>query len=587
MAMTFDGVSSGLPTDQMIKAIMSQESAPLTRLQNRQTLNTQRKNALSSIKSSLMSIATAMTALNSNVLNKRAVSSSDSAIASATASGAAKGAYDLKVTQLATKARLETTSTDIKTSNDLVGVKGDKFTLTGGKNGPIDIELNGNTTLAGLNSRINAESSKTGITSTVVQVKPGEFRLILTSSETGGGKIGISGTFNDKVKTNASLTSSSESVGTAGDTFTVKGKDGEATITLLADKTSLADLSDSINAKSSDTGVSSSVVRMDNGKYELVLTSTDPDAGTGDIKISASSANNKLGIAIGSTPQDTGLEVFNSNKLGVADNFDPDASMYNGFRTTAGENAKFTLNGIDMERATNTFSDAIEGVTLTLNSASDKTVTLNVAMDKDAITKMFQDVVDKFNSAYKAYKDATAAGGPLERDLSMQTVFSQLRSKMSVAIPGQITNENTGMSWMGVLGSSSSIGLSTNRDGTFALDAKTLGDALDKNPDMVGQIFDRASRGIMGVDSNGKPVTKVSGATGFIDSLTIGGNSIINNIINGIDSINSTLTKQIDDLNFRLSRREEVLKAQFAKMEQLIGQMQSAGQSLGGLSSWS
>jgi len=544
----------------MIKAIMSQESAPLTRLQNRQDKNNLRKNALSSIKSVLMSISTSITSLKSTALNKRAISSSDSAVATATATGAATGTYDLKVTQLATKARLETTS-NISSANDLVGVKGDKFTLTGGKNGPVEIALKGNTTLAGLNSQINAETKNTGITSSVVQVKPGEFRLVLTSSETGSGKIGLSGTFSDKVKTNASLASSSESIFEAGDEFTVIGKNNTPkTITLEDGKTSLADLSNAINAESSLTGVSSSVVKMDNGKYELVLTSTDPDVSAGDIKMSGP-AGNALGI--GTSP--AGLDTWDSNKLGIADNFDPDADpdaeTYAGFKTTGGQKAKFTLNGVDMERGSNTFNDAIEGVTFSLNSVSNKTVTLNVSMDKDAITKIFQDVVSKFNSAFKTYKDATATGGALERDMSMQAMFTQVRSSLSQVILGTDGRPTA---------SSAGIGLKTERDGTLSLDTNALSNALDKNPELVGQVFDKMSKA----------------TTTYIDRLTIGGSSVLTTMLNGIDNVNSLLSKQIDTLNTRLTRREEVLKAQFGKMEQLIGQMQSAGQSLGGLSSW-
>jgi len=483
MAMTFDGVASGLPTDQMIKAIMSQESAPLTRLQKKQDQNTLRKNALSSIKSSLMSIATAMNALNSSAINKRAVTSSDSNVATATASGAAKGSYDLVVTQLATKARLETTN-HVSSATTSVGAVGDKYTIVG-KNGiETAIELQaGKTSLADLNNAINAKSAETGVTSTIIQKKPGEYHLVLTSTETGTG------------------------------------------------------------------------------------------GSTGKIGLYTNSASNPLGLAteaaVKGDPNDPGDD-------------DLDLAKSVGVTSTAGQNAKFSLNGVTMERGTNTFSDAIEGVTLTLNSLSEggKAVTLNVDLDKGAITKMFQDVVDKFNSAYKAYKDATASGGPLANDMSLQAIFTQLRSKISVTITGNDPN-NGGR--FGVLGSSAGIGLSTNRDGMLSLDAKVLGDALDKNPELVGKIFDKAAYDY--TDVPGSTQKKPNGAIAFLDSLTIGGSSLINNIIGGIDNINSLLTKQIDNLNSRLSRREEVLKAQFAKMEQLIGQMQKAGQSLGGLNS--
>jgi flagellar hook-associated protein 2 len=288
MAMTFDGIASGLPTDQMIKAIMSQESAPLTRLQNKQEKNTLRKVALSSIKSSLMSIATSITSLKSTALNKRAVTSSDSNVATAIASGAANGTYDLKVTQLATKARLETTNY-MSSSNDIVGMAGDVFTLVGKDGKETKIELKGNTTLAGLNSLINDQSKDTKITSSVIQLQPGKYSLVLTSAETGtadgNGEIGIFAEYNSKLKTSGSVEKLTDSVGKAGDVFTLVDKDGNKTdITLEDGKTSLADLNNAINAKSKDTGISSSVVKLASGEYSLVLATKD-GVNAGDIGI--------------------------------------------------------------------------------------------------------------------------------------------------------------------------------------------------------------------------------------------------------------------------------------------------------------
>jgi len=575
MAMSFDGIASGLPTDQMIKAIMSQESAPLTRLQKKQDTNTLRKNALSTVKSALMSIATSITSLKSTALSKRSVSSSDSTVATATASGAANGNYDLKVTQLATKARLETTNY-MSSSNDIVGMAGDVFTLVGKDGTEKQIKLTGNTTLAGLNNLINDQSKTTNITSSVIQVQPGKYSLVLTSTQTGAtngnGEIGIFANYKSKLMTTGSVQKPADSVGKAGDVFTLVDKDDNQIDFKLEDgKTSLTDLNNAINAKSKDTGISSSIVKLSSGEYSLVLATKD--GVNGDIGIFgtfADPADNKLGIAEDEGDAKTvGLTATENNRLGFDSSFNPgtpepgdppnlDILIHNGFKTTVGKNAKFTLNGIDLERGSNTFNDAIEGVTLSLNSVSTKTVTLNVSMDKDAITKIFQDVISKFNSALKTYKDASAAGGPLANDMSLQAMFTQAKSSLSQVILGTDGRPAA---------TSAGIGLKTERDGNLSLDTSALSNALDKTPELVGQIFDKMS----------------TATTSFIDRLTIGGSSVINTIISGIDSVNSLLTKQIDTLNSRLSRREEVLKAQFAKMEQLIGQMQKAGQSLGGL----
>jgi len=436
MALSFAGISSGIPTDQLIQSILTQEKAPLERLQARQTANNQKKNILQSIKTALTGLATSISSLNSSSLSARTVTSSDASSVSATAKGAASGSYDITVSQLATKARMEITDPSNKfTSPDaLIGNNdGDIYTIGKGDKAT-SITLKDGMTLAELNEAINAESANSGVSSTIVQKKPGEYSLVLSSTETGEGNISLE-------------------------------------------------------------------------------------------------AKDKTGNLI-NTP-------FTAT-------------------ATAGQNAKFTLNGVEMSRTSNTITDAVDGVTLTLNKAdSGKTINLNVALDKDSVVKAYQDVVDKFNAAYKAYKNATGKGGAFSGDTSLQSMFSQLRTSMTGVI------EDGGR----VVGSSAILGMKTERDGTLSLDTKKLEEALKENPDMVGKVFDKAS----------------SASKDFIDRLTSSYGGTLTSVINGIDSTNTSLNKQIDVLQARLDRRKEVLTAQFGRMESLIGQLQSAGQSLGGL----
>jgi len=456
-AMSFAGLSTGIPTDQLIKSILQQEGAPLNRLQARQTTNNQKKNILQSIKTALTNLATSVSSLNSKSLSARTVTSSDSASVSATANGGVAGLYDISVSHLATKARTE-----------------------------------------------------------------------------------VSKTFG---------TPNEASVGNAGDVYTIVGKDGKKTeITLQDGHTSLADLNDAINAKSSESGVSSTLVQKTPGNYQLVLSSTE----TGE----SENGGGKVGIFGGA-----------DNALGVADNEDDVYST--GVKTTSvAQNAKFTLNGVEMERTSNTISDAIDGVTLTLNKAdSDKTITLNVALDKDSVIKAYQDVVSKFNAAFKAYTNATGKGSALSGDTALLTMFSELRSNLSGQIKGDFTTGDVDPKGVDILGSSATLGLKTERDGTLSLDTKILEEALSKNPDMVGKVLDKAS----------------SETKKFIDGLTASVGGTISSFINGIDTMNSNLSKQIDNLQARLDRRKEVLTAQFARLESLVGQLQAAGQSLSGL----
>jgi len=314
--------------------------------------------------------------------------------------------------------------------------------------------------------------------------------------------------------------------GVVGEVYTVTNKDGDTfDFDLKEGKTSLADLAAQINANA-DAGVTASVVQKNPGQYILALSSTETGLGKdgGDSTVSIS-----------------------GNAFGINE------------QTESAKNAKLSLNGVDIERSSNTIKDVIDGVTLTLKQADpEKTVNLTVAMDKEFITKGYQEIVDKFNAVLKVYKDASGKGGPLEGDSSLRTMFSQLKSSLAATIEGPGGS---------VLGGTAGIGLSTNRDGTLALDTKKLSDALDQNPDLVGQIFQKVS----------------STATDFIDKLTLGQSASINATITNIDTQNRTLERQIEESLLRLDRRKELLTVQFARMESMLGQLQAAGQSLGSL----
>jgi len=447
-SMSFSGISSGLPTDQLIQAILSNESLPLTRLQNRQSQNALKKTALQSIKTALTSLSTSISSLNSSKLDARKVTSSDASFVSATATKAKSGSYDITVDQLASKARLEMNTTFSGTDN-VVGRAGDVFTLKNKDDQEVNITLDGDTTLAQLSDKINAAK--------------------------------------------------------------IVGQDG----------------------KEVAFGVTSNVVQTTPGQYKLVLSATDTGAGTISFSAAAGSSNSP-----GSLTEDS----FNPPDLGE------------------GQNAKFTIDGVAMERTTNTISDAVDGVTFTLNKKTDadKPINLAVKMDTESITKAFQDVVDKFNTAYQVYKNNSGATGSLANDSTMRTMFAQIKSSLSGAIEGA----------GGLLaGSAATLGMATKNDGTLTLDAKKLEEALEKNPDIVSKVFDKMS----------------SAARTMVDSYTTYGGGAITSLINSIDTTNSTLAKQIDTLQGRLERRKEALTSQFAKMESLIGQMQSAGQALGGL----
>jgi len=201
---SFQGVTTGLQTDSLISAIMSRESLGVERLQARQALNTKRSTALNAMRTGMNTLATSMAKLYDSFAN-RTVTSSDAngTYATATASGAASGGYDVKVTQVATRGRLgpvmvqdpaypgdptkqipSTLAAASPTSEIITGAGTYKIRGTDGVEKEITVT---DKSLNGLCAAINASGA--GVMATVINTGKGgnQYQLVMTAKETGTG----------------------------------------------------------------------------------------------------------------------------------------------------------------------------------------------------------------------------------------------------------------------------------------------------------------------------------------------------------------------------------------------------------------
>jgi len=163
----------------VLKALMQQESQPLTVLQDQQSVITAQQTAFTTFASKLATLESAVTDLNSgSAFNGRAVSSSNSAAVTATAgSGTPIGSYDVLVTELARAQVTGTTSTHTDKDTTVVASGG---TLT---IGGTTVTISGNVTLQGLADAING-TADIGATASIVK-NGANYQLVLTGNDTG------------------------------------------------------------------------------------------------------------------------------------------------------------------------------------------------------------------------------------------------------------------------------------------------------------------------------------------------------------------------------------------------------------------
>ena len=152
-------------------------------------------------------------------------------------------------------------------------------------------------------------------------------------------------------------------------------------------------------------------------------------------------------------------------------------------QTSAAQDTKAVVNGIAVSSATNTVSEAIQGISLNLMKTGSSS--LNVSKDTGSIRKNLESFVKAYNDLDKALKDMmsydpeTKKAGALQGDFTAQTVQSQLRKMMVAPISGLAGNlTNLGQ-----------VGISFDKTGQLSLDSAKLQKAIDGNFADIAGLF--------------------------------------------------------------------------------------------------
>ncbi|MFP4634408.1 MAG: flagellar filament capping protein FliD [Nitriliruptoraceae bacterium] len=220
-------------------------------------------------------------------------------------------------------------------------------------------------------------------------------------------------------------------------TTTVDGEPVEHDITgeLGADAT-LEDLVGAINER--EIGVQADALQVADGEYQLVLASE----GTGD------------------------QSAFEVDATGWTEGFTV---------TQQAQDARLHVGGVEVERATNTIDDLIDGVELELRSTTADPVTVSTERDVDAAVGAVRELVEATNGALDTlaelsdYDPETDEAGPLQGDPSVARIATRLRDAVSRPIAGLEGSDAL----------ASDLGISLTRDGRLELDEQRLQAAFE------------------------------------------------------------------------------------------------------------
>jgi flagellar hook-associated protein 2 len=345
----------------------------------------------------------------------------------------------------------------------------------------------------------------------------------------------------------AQVTASASTSPDTGTTIVATGGSitiGGVAVTLSGD-TTLQGLAAAINAAGAPA--SATIVQTGASAYRLVLTSRD--TGTA----AAFTVQNNLASST--------VAFGDADGNGISG----DSAADNAVSAT---DAALTVNGIAITSAGNTVTDAIPGVTLTLEQKdAARTIAVTVSRDADAAAAKLQTFVDAYNDLVKFANDQNTAAnkgtsGTLGRDALLRSLRSVLRSTLSDA------------HGTGAFTRLAEVGIGFTQTGELTLDRAKLTDSIQRDPDAVQSLFSDSSTGVFrNVDTL---LTEYTRSGGLVPDARL---RISNEL--------SRLGQRIDDMQTRLALRRAALQQEYAaadaamaRLNSQSGALASIGQSL-------
>ncbi len=189
--------ASGLDTSAIITAAVATKTAPADVIDAQVTTNTAKIAAYSDVQTLVNALSASVDLLASatNIptgytsafaANETVLSSSDASVTASnvmtatTTNAAVDGSYTLTVTQLAASMKIASATMDSTALGDT-----GTFTLAAADGTAATISVTSDMSLSDIAGAISAQSATTGVNANLVQVSTGEYKMVLTSADTG------------------------------------------------------------------------------------------------------------------------------------------------------------------------------------------------------------------------------------------------------------------------------------------------------------------------------------------------------------------------------------------------------------------
>ncbi|MEK4908994.1 flagellar filament capping protein FliD [Niallia sp. FSL M8-0099] len=602
----FTGLASGLDTQSIVDSLMKVQRLPLDKLnQKKQILEWQRDN-YRTMNAKLKEFDTFIfegVFKQSNMMKRTAVSSNKDIVSVSASANAGNVSYNISNVTMATSARVESASTS------------EKLSISKG----LDEKIDPTKSLLSQQSKLSQSGIAWNGDSYTQKITGGGTELYLSGTSLSNLSGGTESGKLDVYDSNNNLKKSYTIELISGDVPATKNPD-----TVYIDPATGRVVFGEPLAEDSTfelTGTKNSYL-----EFDIQTTNEDGTKNKQSFKIDGSTSLNSMFSKINSSNvgismfYDTGtdkvvaqrtatgnLDTGDEKDFPGTDNFFTDVLKLSV--KTAGTDAKFTINGLETTRKSNTFIMNDVTFNLNKNTTAGESVNVNIQTDTDSIFDTIKSFVDKYNETigavnteltaerYSGFQPLTdeekaamsekeieqweekAKSGLLKRDSILTTGLNKMRNSLYASVTvNDTTKTNEKYNQL------AEIGITTTKDylerGKLEINEDKLKAAIEDNPEAVYQLFmaDGPTSDQQGLARRLR--TNISDTMKQIEEKA--GNTFKTEYNYTIGKDMLRIDDDIESLEYRLKQIEDRYWAQYNAMEKAIQNLNNQSSQLAG-----
>lgn len=540
------GAGSGLDLESLVKQMVSaQKDAKVGLYQNKINGYESELSALGKVGSAIDNFKSSVKTLNDDELftgrdAKIAQKEGEEVISITTDSSASNGSYSIDVNQLAKGSRVMSAPGLFSSPDDVVTDQDAKLTFTAGSN-EFSIDVKAGTTLSQLRNQVNTSEDNFGVSVNLVDDGAGNLFFTATSA--------IQGAEN-------SLRISNDVI--------VRDEDGnviedvpEAVSLPIEEEPELEELPEpdpvdevdelDLEGDEFDFANDGPIPKdKEKEKAEALAQSNADMAAREAEKVQAEKAAEADAAQLNVLSQkNTSLSLDSVSTEGMS------AGLYTPFGEEA-RDAIITVDGIQIRNDTNTFDEAVAGLSIEALAPTEKSTKVDISFDQETVKDSIKEFIDSYNGMVGILQASTERGAVLNGNSMIRNLQSSLSTEL--------------MSSRGETGTFTSIfdlGVKMSSQGELSLDNAKFDDAMRRGYSEIAPL-------ISGEKGLARSLEKLLDNYTGSDGLT---NSLKDSVRRSIDSTEETLEAYEE----RMVKYEESLRSKFTSLDSRLAVMNAQG----------